>query len=565
MNKMDNNNMDNNNDMNASTSHTGTEESVVESLQVVKDAIEAHNKYQQPLTYKNKEAAINAFDLQRSNDFVMGLLHKAETLDELLHRPEPPPEVLKNIAKGVVNKLIKHIHGENEGKNEASKNEASIRTNPGKVAFALSKASEDDLPGISADLSANLMSEKENIDASKSRIKELVQKRTHLTERHNENVNEYSAKAEKYRGLEVKFQQETDEMNEENRLHYLELEVERTKHEAEVDKLKRELAKVIEEYNNKIAQKGQEFKCKEAEVHKDINDANRSLSFRQGAENRHAEKELIGAEREVKESQRCLVDNTIAIDDNMHDIYKFANSYNDLIAKSHALTIMNAGALDQKDSHLLVAEMSAKEILGLIPTNDLLLINSMSVKKCGKYLTSLKNLGLHKNKEFYAPGEANELVSRKEREKLDQMKIRALKATTVTGKIDSLPENVLQVYRPMMQLEQLKKKRARKDDEISGSPFPLCVPSPLNKTNILKISSLTFDGSTPNAKKRRRLSPPGSLNRASHGLVLSQNQVFTPDRPLYQNLFTSASGPSLSQSSFGDVSVSNLKDPENYE
>ena len=545
------NNMDNNNDMNASTSHTGTKESVVESLQVVKDAIEANNKYQHPLTHRNMEAAINAFDLQRSNDFVMGLSHTAETSDELLDRLEPPPGVLKDIAKGVVNRLIKYTHGKNEGKNEAS-----IRTIPGKVSYALSKVSEDDLTGIAADLTANLLAAKEDIDTSKSRIEELVQKRIHLTKCYNENAQDYSAKAEKYRGLEVKFQQETDGMNEDNELQRLELEVERTKLEAEIAEKNRVLAEIIEEHNKEKAQWTQEFKRKEAEVEKDVEDSVQSLSAKQEAERGHAEKELIGAELVVKASQRCLVGNTIAVEGNMNDLYKFADSYNDFVARSHALTIMDAGALNQQDSHLLVAEMSAKEILRLIPTNDLLLINSMSVKTCGKYFTSLKNLGLHKNKEFYAPGEENELACRKIYETLDPMRLRAVKATTVKGEIDSLSENVLQVYRPMMQVEELKKKRARKDDEISGSSFPLCVPSPLNKTNILKISSLTFDGSTPNAKKRRRLSPPGSLNRASHGPVLSQNQVFTPDRPLYQNLFTPP-GISLSKSS--------LKDPNNYE
>jgi hypothetical protein len=185
----------------------------------------------------------------------------------------------------------------------------------------------------------------------------------------------------------------------------------------------------------------------------------------------------------------------------------------------------------------------------------------------------MKNLGLYKNEEFYAYGEVNELAKRKKNETPAEMQIRVVKVSTVSGDIASLDGNVLEAYRDIIQAEEIKKKRGREDSEISGSSF-LCVPSPLNE-KILKMSSLTYDGSTPSAKKkRRRLSHIGSQNSASRGPVLSQNQVFTPVKPLYLNqsqVFTpdkprfASPRISLSQSSYGDVSVSNLKDPKNYE
>ena len=103
-------NMNSDNDLNASTSCTGAKESVINSLQDVKNAIEANRKYPFRHTHQNMEVAINKFDLQRSNDLVKDWIHDAETSDRLLDPLEPPPKVLKDIGKGVVNRLIKHIH-----------------------------------------------------------------------------------------------------------------------------------------------------------------------------------------------------------------------------------------------------------------------------------------------------------------------------------------------------------------------------------------------------------------------------------------------------------------------
>lgn len=220
---------------------------------------------------------------------------------------------------------------------------------------------------------------------------------------------------------------------------------------------------------------------------------------------------------------------------------------------------MDCGALDRHDSHLEVAKMSAEEITSAIPTDDLKLIRSMGTTTVGEYFKFWQNLGLHKNKDFYAYGERNELVGRKCGEKLVQQQIRALKVSTVRGKIDDLDGNILEEFP-----EEKTKKRAREDSESS---FPLCVPSPLDRKHILpKMTSLPFDGTPTTKKKRRCLSPPGSLNRASHRPVLSQSQAFTPDRPpLYLNLFTPTREPSLSQASLGELPLSNLKDPKNYE
>lgn len=235
-------------------------------------------------------------------------------IGSLLHWLEPPPGVLKDIGKGVVNRLIKYTHGENEGKNEGP-----ITTIQGKVSYVLSKVSEKGLTGIAADLTANLMSAREEIETSKCRMKELTQKRIHLTDRHNENVNEYIDLVEKYEGLEVKFQNETDDMNEQNQLQIIKLDEERKNHEAEIDELDRELAKFTEEINKKKAQSKQEFKSKESEVQKDVKDSVQSLSRRQESEQGNVLNKLSGAERVVKASRRCLVDNTISMEENMHE------------------------------------------------------------------------------------------------------------------------------------------------------------------------------------------------------------------------------------------------------
>lgn len=559
-------NMDNNNDLNEST--IPTKESTLEGFQVVKAAIEAHRRFQHAHTRRDMEAAINEFDiqgfLQGSNELVQDWMLEADTIDELLHRLEISPEEQKAITIDALSRVIEYNSGKNEGKNQAS-----IRTRQGKANHLLSKASEDDTPGIVAELNAKLTSAREDIETGKVRMTELKHKRIELTERHNENVKEYRGKAEKYQGLGPKFHAETESMNEQNQLHIIEVNLETENLESEIEECDRELARITE----KKAQLTQQVQSIQAEAQKEVKDSVARLSRQQALEKGNVENELIGALRKVKTSRRHVVDNTIAVEATLHRLHNRVEYYNDNVAESHALTPMDCGALAKNDSHLVVAQMSAKEIRGHIPSNDLIRLKSMSRDTKAKYFTSMKNLGLYKNEEFYAYGEVNELAKQKFHETNAEMQIRVVKVSTVSGDIASLDGNVLEAYRDIIQAEEIKKKRGREDSEISGSSF-LCVPSPLNE-NILKMSSLTYDGSTPSAKKkRRRLSHIGSQNSASHGPVLSQYQVFTPDKPLYLNqsqVFTpdkprfASPRISLSQASFGDVSVSNLKDPKNYE
>ena len=121
------------------------------------------------------EEAMDNFDLQGSNDLVQDWIQEAETSERLLHQLEPQLKVQKQIDTGVVNKLIKYIHGKNEGKNEGP-----ITTLAGQVSYVLSKVCEDDTEGIAAELKANLRSAKEEIETNKVRMQELTQKRTNL-------------------------------------------------------------------------------------------------------------------------------------------------------------------------------------------------------------------------------------------------------------------------------------------------------------------------------------------------------------------------------------------------
>lgn len=241
---MDNmDNMDNNNELNEST--IPTKESTLEAWQVVKEAIEAHKLYPHEHTRRDMEAVIQKFDLegflQGSNELVQDWMLEADTIDELLDRLETSPEEQKAITIDALSRLIKYISGKDEGKNQAS-----IRTNEGKANHLLSKASEDDTPGIVAELNAKLMSAREDIETGKVRMTELKHKRIDLTERHNENVKEYRGKAEKYQGLADKFQAETESMNEQNQLHLIEVNLETENLESEIEELDRELARITE-------------------------------------------------------------------------------------------------------------------------------------------------------------------------------------------------------------------------------------------------------------------------------------------------------------------------------
>ena len=139
------------------------------------------------------------------------------------------------------------------------------------------------------------------------------------------------------------------------------------------------------------------------------------------------------------------------------------------------------------------------------------------------------------------------------------MRVRALKAATVLGDIssNSVNDNVLRAFGEVFQTANDQNLNR----ESSVSSFRPFTPSPVRKKRSSSLALGSATNTPAGLKKMRRLSPLQSLSNTPPGHSL--NQSFTPDKSLYSSQshrFTPRPGLSLSQASFGDVSVSNLKE-----
>jgi hypothetical protein len=391
----------------------------------------------------------------------------------------------------------------------------------------------------------------------------LKEERDHLVSRRNQEQDADEAVKEELDEHEKIREKEPIDENVTNQERFEDLQEERMQSEARILGLQKkcdEIKAKIEKEKMDQKQKELDYKKKEQANHEDL--AETQAIRLQAIEERHDSVEV-----EVKLTNRKLVENTICIKNQTEELEKNIETRNDLALKGHALATIGCGPLEAHSSHFVIAEMPPEQITRLIPDSSLKLIPKMNRKQLMQFFTVCEQLHLYDNDAFY--GGPSDLVQRHGSEMVDEMKIRALKAATVLGKINSDSVNgiVLRAFDEVLQAV----KDQNPNRESSMASFCPFTPSPIKKTTSLKRSLSLASGSTntpTGLKKMRSLSPLQSLSNTLPGHSL--NQISTPGKSLYSSQsrrFTPRSGPSLSQSSFGDVSVSNLKlgDEKNYD